>query len=178
MAAQTTIEIEIHSPSVCLVTLRGEHDASSSEAVTLALAVARGYGNILVDLAACTFVDSTVINALLAAAKRARQLDGTLELVVPAESNPVRRALEIANVQMVMPFHASRAAGIAGIEARKRRVARGRADLRAVGAKIDRLQAKTEALRTISKRGEGLVIRAQVVSDGPSVKSWDEQQAA
>ena len=41
MAAQPTTEIEIHSPTVCIVTLRGEHDMASSEAITLALTLAR-----------------------------------------------------------------------------------------------------------------------------------------
>jgi anti-anti-sigma factor len=116
VAAQPTTEIEIHSPSACIVTLRGEHDATSREALTLALTLARGYREVLVDLAACLFVDSSVINALLLAAKRAREQGGTVELVVPVDATGVRRTLEIANVQMILPFHATRAEGIARID--------------------------------------------------------------
>jgi anti-anti-sigma factor len=110
VAGYTSIEIEIHSPAICIVALRGEQDAASSEAVTLALAAARGYDTILVDLALCTFIDSTLITALLVAARRAQELGGALDLVLPVEPNAVRRTLEIANVQMLLPFHASRGA--------------------------------------------------------------------
>jgi anti-sigma B factor antagonist len=116
VAAQPTTEIEIHSPATCIVTLRGEHDASTSEAVTMALTLARGYANVLVDLAGCRFVDSSLINALLLASKRAREHGGVVALVVPTGATAVRRIFEIANVQMVMPFHATRAEGIESIE--------------------------------------------------------------
>jgi anti-anti-sigma factor len=146
------------------VTLRGEHDATSSEAVTLALAVARDYGTILVDLGECTFVDSALISALLLAAKRARKPDGALELVVPAEANAVRRTLEIANVQMLLPFHATLEAGIAGIGTPKPPSA-GHPNLHAVSAKIDRLHARSETRRAAGS----LILRAQVVADGVSL---------
>jgi anti-sigma B factor antagonist len=116
VAAQPTTEIEIHSSSACIVTLRGEHDASSSAALTMALTLARGYSDVLVDLARCHFVDSSVINALLLAARRARERGGTLELVVPTDTTAVRRTLEIANVQMILPFHATRAEGVEQLE--------------------------------------------------------------
>jgi anti-anti-sigma factor len=119
MAAQPTTEIEIHSPTACIVTLRGEHDAASSEAITLALTLARSYTNVVVDLGGCSFIDSSVITVLLQAAKRASEQGGTLELVVPVETTAVRRTLEIANVQGSLPFHATRADGIAGVAAER-----------------------------------------------------------
>jgi anti-sigma B factor antagonist len=115
MAPLPTTEIEIHAPTTCIVTLRGEHDASSSEAVSMALTLARSYANVLVDLGGCQFVDSSVINALLLASKRAHEHGGAVALVVPTAATAVRRTLEIANVQMVMPFHATRAEAIESI---------------------------------------------------------------
>ena len=120
MAAQPTTEIEIHSATICIVTLRGEHDAASSEAITLALTLARSYTNVLVDLAGCSFIDSSVIGVLLAAETRAGEQGGRLALVVPIESTPVRRTLEIANVQGRLPFHAARADGIASFATERR----------------------------------------------------------
>jgi anti-anti-sigma factor len=158
VAAQASVEIEIHSQSVCIVTLRGEHDAASSEAVTLALAAARGYDNILVDLAQCTFIDSTLITALLVSARRAQQVAGALELVLPNESNAVRRTLEIANVQMILPFHATRVAAIAAVTASDRQAGAVRPDVRV-------LTAKSGAER----RPGTVVIRATVVEDGISI---------
>lgn len=164
MAAQTNVEIQIHSQTTCIVTLRGEHDASSREAITLALAAARSYGNVLVDLSSCTFVDSSVITALLAAGKRARQIGGTLELVAPSQPNGVRRTLEIANVQMFLPFHATREDGIAMVERRAApRPGAARADLRAVGT--HEAHDASPAPRRPARPGT-MVIRAQVVPDG------------
>ena len=120
MPAQSNIEIEIHSPTIFTVTLTGEHDVLSREALSLALTVGRVYRYVLVDLTGCTFLDSTMINAFLAAAKRHVAQDGAVELVVPSDANPVRRTLEIANVQMTLPFHATRAAGIEDLTRRER----------------------------------------------------------
>ena len=120
MPAQSNIEIEIHSPTIFTVTLTGEHDVLSREALSLALTVGRVYRYVLVDLTGCTFLDSTMINALLAAATGHDARDGAVELVVPADANPVRRTLEIANVQMTLPFHGTRAAGIEDLTRRER----------------------------------------------------------
>jgi anti-anti-sigma factor len=102
-----TIEIHVHPPATYLVRLHGEHDVASGEAVSAALNAGCEYPHILVDLAHCAFIDSTLITRLLAAAKRTRERGGSLELVVPHAANAVRRTLELANVQMVLPFHAS-----------------------------------------------------------------------
>jgi anti-anti-sigma factor len=152
-----SIEIQIHSRRICIVTLRGEHDAASSEAVTLALAAARGYDNVLVDLAPCTFIDSTLITALLVGARRARRLGGALELVLPRERGAVRRTLEIANVQMLLPFHASRREAVAALDARGRM---RRPEMRVVGARPG--VAGTHAGTTI--------LRARVVADGAGLE--------
>ena len=147
MAAQPTTEIEIHSPTVCIVTLRGEHDVASSEAITLALTLARSYTSVLVDLGDCAFVDSSEISVLLLAAKRAREQGGGLELVVPVLATAVRRTLEISNVQGSLPFHATRADAIAGLT----RAAPARAEVTVVRAQI----AKVVALDRMAEVEEG-----------------------
>ena len=116
MRAQT-IEIQIHPPTTSLVRLYGEHDVASGEAVTAALSARGGYRQVVVDLSQCTFIDSTLITRLLAAARRTRQRGGSLELVVPEDANAVRRTLELANVQMVLPFHASCTAALESLSA-------------------------------------------------------------
>jgi anti-anti-sigma factor len=159
MAAQPTTEIEIHSPSACIVTLRGEHDVASSEAITLALTLARGYTNVLVDLGGCSFVDSSVITVLLQAAKRAGEHGGRLELVVPVETTAVRRTLEIANVQGSLPFHATRTDGIAGLTAKRL------ADRQPGGAVAG--TAGAVAGRNQRVRGDVTVVRARIADDRP-----------
>lgn len=120
MQAQN-IEIQTHSPTTCVVRLQGDHDLSSSEALSLALMEAPGYNHVVVDLSRCTFIDSTLIRVLLAASRRAQGQQGSVELVVPAEANAVRRTLELANVQRVLPFHASCATALQSIAEAERR---------------------------------------------------------
>jgi anti-anti-sigma factor len=115
-----SIEVQLHPPTTCIVTLYGEHDVSSGEALSRALAAAPGYIHAVVDLARCTFIDSTLIRTLLAAATRARASGGSVELVVPAEANAVRRTLELANVQGTLPFHASCALALESVGAAER----------------------------------------------------------
>jgi anti-anti-sigma factor len=115
-----TIEIHVQSPTIYVVRLYGEHDVSSGGALSAALVGARGYDHVVVDLGRCAFVDSTVITHLLGAAKRAHQRGGSVELVVPVEANVVRRTLELANVQMALPFHASLTAAVESIAAAER----------------------------------------------------------
>jgi anti-anti-sigma factor len=155
VAAPGSIEIQIHSPGICSVALSGEHDAAASEAVTLALAAARGYHGVLVDLTHCTFIDSTLITALLVGARRARERGGALELVLPEGGGAVRRTLEVANVQMLLPFHASRPAAIAALKAR------GRAD-------VPRPRLRDVSMRDDIRRAPSgtTIVRARIVNDG------------
>jgi anti-anti-sigma factor len=112
-----SIQIQNLTPSTCVVRLHGEHDVSSREALSAALLAAGASNHVLVDLSQCDFIDSTLISTLLAAANQAQQRDGSVELVVPAEANAVRRTLELANVQRVLPFHASCATAVETITA-------------------------------------------------------------
>jgi anti-anti-sigma factor len=157
MAPQPTTEIEIHSPTACIVTLRGEHDVASSEAITLALTLARRSTDVLVDLAGCAFVDSSVISVLLLAARRAHEQGGRLELVVPVETTAVRRTLEISNVQGSLPFHATREDGIAALAAPRR--AGPRSAVAEPSAPTGRASA--------SARGGVTVVRARIAADPP-----------
>ena len=157
MARHNSVEIRIHSPAACIVTLRGEHDVDTRETVTLALAAARDYPDILVDLATCTFIDSSVITALLEAAKRARSSHGALQLVVPTEANAVRRTLEIANVQGMMPFNETAHEGLASLAAAAlRSPERARPGL--VGARVE----------DAAKARSGItIVRARVEDEAP-----------
>jgi anti-anti-sigma factor len=114
-----SIEIQFLAPSTCVVRMYGEHDVSSREAVAAALVAAQGQRHVLVDLARCSFIDSSLISTLLAAANEAQQRGDAVELIVPVEANAVRRTLELANIQRVLPFHASSAAALKTIAARE-----------------------------------------------------------
>jgi anti-anti-sigma factor len=163
---QSTIEIEIHTPTSCIVTLQGEHDVASSEAFTMALALARDYTSVLVDLTTCTFIDTTITSAVVAAAAHMRQADRSLELIVPPGARATRRVLRLAGVLPLIPLHATRAAGLASIaSAELLRAHRRKLDLRTLSATVERLVriAEADRARPAAKiRAGTTVLRAHV----------------
>jgi anti-anti-sigma factor len=120
VTAHLKVEIEGASPTACIVTLRGEHGRDTADAVAGVMRLASAYRDILVDLAECTFVDSSLIRTLLQAASQAHGRGGTLELVVARGQNPVRRTLETARIEDLLTFHPTRAAGVASFARRQR----------------------------------------------------------
>ena len=85
---------------VAIVELHGEHDLATREAVRVALARLRG--PVLVDLSACTFIDSSVIRELVDASLSAAAGHGRLELIMPPPGSRARRSLEILGVPGVI----------------------------------------------------------------------------
>jgi anti-anti-sigma factor len=118
VGTQDTIQVEIHSAHAAIVSLSGEHDLESQPRVIAALTAAGVRPTVLADLSGCTFADSSVIAALLRAARHLSELGGTLELVVDPEARSIRRTLEMMGVASILPLHDSRAAAFAGLEAR------------------------------------------------------------
>lgn len=113
--APSTVEVEFESPGVAIVTLRGEHDLSSCPRLTEALAEASTRPNVLVNLSECTFIDSSIVHALLSASARLRARDGRLELVIPAEPGVVQRVAELTPLAATLLIHETCGAGIAGL---------------------------------------------------------------
>jgi anti-anti-sigma factor len=75
--------------------LSGELDVAAAERFTRAVAEAHGAGGLILDLSEVTFIDSTGLRSLLAAAK---DLQGRGELVLARPSQRVLEVLEIAGV--------------------------------------------------------------------------------
>jgi anti-sigma B factor antagonist len=144
VAAHVTIEVQIHSPTASVVTLRGEHDLSSRPDLALALADAGEHRNVLVDLSESTFIDSSIISALLLASKRLQERDGALELVIPPAARAMRRVMEVTGVQEVLPSHETREAGLASIDSHQPRRDADRVSHRA--ALSDARHGETSAL--------------------------------
>src|SRR5580765_6534646 len=59
------VTIEMVSATIAVVTLGGDHDVASLDAVEDAFRSAGGERDLLVDLSGCTFVDSTIVKLLL-----------------------------------------------------------------------------------------------------------------
>jgi anti-anti-sigma factor len=112
------IEVDTQGASVAIVALRGEHDLSTQAEVAQALTRASEYPDVLVDLSACTFMDSSVIAALVRTSRSLESNDRRLELIIPVEANTVQRIAELTNIAALIPIHETREQGIAAIESR------------------------------------------------------------
>jgi anti-anti-sigma factor len=82
---------------MAVVALRGEHDIATRDAVRVALGRLRG--PVLVDLADCEFIDSTIIETLLAYAQQLAAEGHHLELRLPPPRSVVARSLELINIR-------------------------------------------------------------------------------
>lgn len=81
----------------------GELDLATKEQLEAAVDGADPSGRLVIDLSACTFLDSSAVRVLISAARSAREAGGNFSLVA---SNPgLLRVLEIAAVDTVVPVH-------------------------------------------------------------------------
>jgi anti-anti-sigma factor len=94
------VEVEVRPARArqyaAIVSLRGEHDLATTPALRDALSPV--LGDVLVDLSECTFVDSSVIGALIAASLELQREGHALSLVIPPENVNVARTLEIVRI--------------------------------------------------------------------------------
>ena len=105
--------IEIVSSRAAVVTLGGEHDVSSHDAIADAFGVAATGRDLLVDLSGCSFIDSTIVKLLLRTMRALGDRDGRLELVIDTGgSGHVARVAQLMGIADVIPTHATRTDGI------------------------------------------------------------------
>ncbi len=110
--------IEVVSATVAVVTLGGDHDVASRDAIADALGVAATGRDLLVDLSDCTFIDSTIIKLLLQTRRSLAEQDARLELVIDCESpGHVARVAELMGIADVIPTHGTRSDGIGSLAA-------------------------------------------------------------
>jgi anti-anti-sigma factor len=69
-----------------------------------------------VDLSTCTFIDSTVIGALIKAARSVQAGGEQLVLVIPPEQRQVARVAQMTRLAEIVPIHATRAAALTSIQ--------------------------------------------------------------
>ncbi len=82
-----TVEVEHHAPGLALVSVHGEHDLCTTPELTQALEQAAMHSNVLVDLSDCSFIDSSVIQALVKTALALEARGEQLALVIPPEQS-------------------------------------------------------------------------------------------
>lgn len=88
-----------------LVHVTGELDPASIGDLESAFARSDASGRVVLDLSECTFLDSSAIHVILAEAGKRGEDDGEVVIVAPGAG--IRRLLEIAQVDRMVPIHAS-----------------------------------------------------------------------
>jgi anti-anti-sigma factor len=101
------VEIE-RTPSrapgyAAIVSLRGEHDMDSNAEIRRALDSIDG--DVLLDLSACGFMDSSVIGTLLRMSQQRASAGHRLELVVPPSNRIITRTIEVASLRELVTVH-------------------------------------------------------------------------
>ena len=109
MVAESVIEVDMPpAPSggfAARVRLRGEHDLSTAHEVHAALGSISG--SVLVDLADCSFIDSTIIGVLITSSQELEREGHVLELYVPPENAAVFRTLEVTGMGELVVLHST-----------------------------------------------------------------------
>jgi anti-anti-sigma factor len=101
-----------------VVGVRGELDLSTAPDLEGPLddALVGGDASVLIDLTECEFIDSTGIAMIVRAWQ---QLDGDHDrggrLVIASSNDQVQRVLEISGLNLSIPIHSSRDAGLAAL---------------------------------------------------------------
>ena len=101
---------------VTIVRLEGELDKLTTDAARLELERAVGGDAVLIDLSSVEFLDSAGLHVLFRLARAASKTGGRLAIVIP-EASPLRRLVEITNVDEIAPLCDSVDDGVARIRA-------------------------------------------------------------
>jgi anti-anti-sigma factor len=115
IAALPAVEVDLSLPGVAFIALHGEHDLSSKERLSEALAKAGARRDVFVDLSECTFMDSSVVAAFFHARTKLELRDGRLELIIPPRAAAVRRVAEVTVLSAILPVHESRSAALVSL---------------------------------------------------------------
>jgi len=100
-----------------LISLYGEHDLAGDDDLRLAMAEVFAAGSTLVvDLTHATFVDTSVVSALLDAHEVATGEAGDELVVIARRGSPPRRVLDLAGVDSVIGVYDDRSAALAATD--------------------------------------------------------------
>jgi anti-sigma B factor antagonist len=100
--ATASADVLAHPDGTVVVAVVGEFDMLTSPTLEHALAEAVGMagGPVVVDLAACTFVDSSALGALVRVTQRLEQLGRELRIRDPRPH--VRRAIDVTGLDRLL----------------------------------------------------------------------------
>jgi anti-anti-sigma factor len=96
-----------------VISLIGDHDLSTKPELVDRLAKLRNRRRVVIDLQRCTFVDSTIVGAILAACRADAPRGPKVSIVVPDDTSYVYRALSVLGLGDLVPTHPSVASALA-----------------------------------------------------------------
>jgi anti-anti-sigma factor len=100
------VRIEETSRGAVVVHVSGELDLATVDVLGAALARHPGGKHVVIDLGACSFLDSSGVRLLATTARQSGESGGRLDLVV-AEDSGVARVLEITGIDTLVGVHPS-----------------------------------------------------------------------
>jgi anti-sigma B factor antagonist len=97
-----------------VLTLRGELDAYDAPALRASFADATAHPSrvVVLDLAAVSFLDSTVLGTIVGLQRRVREASGELRVVLPESDG--RRAFELTGLDRALEVRTSRESALSG----------------------------------------------------------------
>jgi stage II sporulation protein AA (anti-sigma F factor antagonist) len=93
-----------------VVRVSGELDLATVSDFEQTLSQRDASARIVLDLTECTFLDSSAVRAIVRAATRSEAAGGALAVVAPETG--IRKALEIARVDSLLPIHSALEEGL------------------------------------------------------------------
>jgi anti-anti-sigma factor len=129
--AESSVLFDGHQPGIgirrmpggVLISLRGDHDLATKPRLVEALTRFRPQrgGAIVIDLRQCTFLDSTIIGAILTAHGAGGAHEPRVSVVLPDDTSYVCRALSVIGLRELVPAHLSIEAALEATPAASRR---------------------------------------------------------
>ena len=101
------------SEGVAVIRVGGDFDLSTVPVFEAELDPSVCAGLVVVELANCTFIDSSALRTLVRAQRRLAAAGGRLVLVAP--SQPARRVLEVATLDRFIPVSATLAEALTSV---------------------------------------------------------------
>jgi len=95
-----------------IVMLQGEHDLGTLPEVKEALEAAGEGQALIIDLSPATFVDSSILGAILDARRLAGEAGRGFAVASDGSSEPVRRVLEVTGLAEELPVYPTREAAL------------------------------------------------------------------
>jgi anti-sigma B factor antagonist len=115
MDAVGDVTRESGGDGVEVVALTGEHDLGTLPQVRDAFEAVGDDQALIIDLSSATFVDSSILGAVLDARRLASEAGRGFAVACDGAAEPVRRVLEVTGLADELPVHPTRGAALAAL---------------------------------------------------------------